>query len=259
MQPPKHESAPKKTWAQIAAEKRPNIQDVSKATQEGLRKCLAMLDINNPEPKPTALYFRNLKRARLGHVRKALRQMFNHPWAVLGLSFIGKSVIEIVCHEGLVDQIVAKLRLIGATHIKNMNIFGDNMKKLSTKDTRARTTTNLERAHQRFERLTATCTNAAAKSWYAKQAHEAENRLAEIYQPAHDVETSVSDDSEDNSDDVAENSQRVVDEVPSDEMDVEPNARQVKAASSVQVPQNMDTEKPAEETTDQAQDAPPQL
>ena len=31
--------------------------------------------------------------------------------------------------------------------------------------------------------------------WYTKQAQEAERRLAEMYQIAHDVETSVSDDS----------------------------------------------------------------
>ena len=186
---------PKKTWAQIAAEKRPSVNDVSKETQERLRKCLAMLDIQSPQPKPTALYFRNIRRARLGQVRKALRQMFTHPWAVLGLSFIGKSVVEIVCHESLVDQVVAKLRLVGASHIKNLNVFGDNMKKLSQKDQRNRFTLNLERAHQRFERLVQTCTNSAAKMWYTKQAQEAERRLAEMYQIAHDVETSVSDDS----------------------------------------------------------------
>ena len=88
-----------------------------------------MLNIQSPEPKPTALYFRNIKRARLGQVRKALRQMFTHPWAVLGLSFIGQSVIEIVCHFGLRDQVIAKLRLLGASHIRNFDVFGNNMKK----------------------------------------------------------------------------------------------------------------------------------
>ena len=163
-----HQATQKKTWAQIAAEKRPNISDVSKQTQESLRKCLAMLDIQSPQPKPTALYFRNIRRARLGQVRKALRQMFTHPWAILGLSFIGKSVVEIVCHEALVNQIIAKLRLVGASHIRNMNVFGDNMKRLSQKDQRNRNTLNLERAHQRFERLVQTCTNSAAKIWYTK-------------------------------------------------------------------------------------------
>ena len=91
--------------------------------------------------------------------------MFTHPWAILGLSFIGQSVIEIVCHEPLVHQVVGKLRLVGASHIKNMDVFGDNLKKLSPKDTRNRGTLNLERAQQRFERLVETCVNPAARAW----------------------------------------------------------------------------------------------
>ena len=163
-----------------------------------------MLEIQSPAPKPTALYFRNIKRARLGQVRKALRQMFTHPWAVLGLSFLGQSVIEIVCHSGLCDQVVGKLRLIGATHIRNLDVFGDNLKKKTIlKDAPARQTTNLEPAHSRFERLVSTCTNAAAKSWYRQQAEEAEKRLARIYQAAHDVETSVSEDSGYDSQDIS--------------------------------------------------------
>ena len=199
---PKPSNSPKKTWAQIAAEPRPSIKDVSPATLERLRKGMALLDIQTPAPTPTALYFRNIRRARLGQLRKALRQMFTHPWAVLGLSFIGKSVIEIVCHKGLADQIVAKLRLIGATHIKNMDVFGDNLKKKTSAPTGDRLTANLERAHQRFQRLVSTCTSTTAKSWYAKQAAEAEKRLAAIYQKAHDVETSVSEDSGYDSEDV---------------------------------------------------------
>ena len=191
-----------KTWAQIAAEPRPSIKDVSPSTVERLRKGMELLDITSPEPIPTALYFRNIRRTRLGQVRKALRQMFTHPWAVLGLSFIGRSVIEIVCHQGLADQIIAKLRLIGATHIKNMNVFGDNLKKRPSMQTGDRNTANLECAHQRFERLINTCTSPAAKSWYKKQAEEAERRLASIYQQAHDIETSVSTDCGYDSDEV---------------------------------------------------------
>ena len=196
-------SAPRsKTWAQIAAAPRPSIKDVTPATQERLRKCLELLDISGPEPVPTAVYFRNIRRNRLGQVRKALRQMFSHPWAVLGLSFIGQSVIEIVCHQGLVDQVVGKLRLLGATHIKNLNVFGDNLKKTPISSSNDRATANLERAHKRFERLVNTCTNKSAKTWYARQLEEADKRLAVIYQRAHDVETSTSEDSGYDSDEI---------------------------------------------------------
>ena len=193
---------PPRTWAQIAQAPRPSIKDVTPATQERLRKCLELLDIRGPEPVPTAVYFRNIRRNRLGQVRKALRQMFSHPWAVLGLSFLGKSVIEIVCHQGLVDQVVAKLRLIGATHIKNLDVFGDNLKKNKISSSSDRATANLERAHARLERLVATCTNPSAKAWYTRQLAEADKRLATIYQRAHDVETSASEDSGYESDDV---------------------------------------------------------
>ena len=198
--PPKKQ----KTWAEIAAAPRPALSDVSDSMQEKLRTSLAMLEIRSPAPKPVALYFRNIKRARLGHVRKALRNLFTHPWAVLGLSFIGQSVVEIVCHDALVHQIIAKLRLLGAAHIRNFDIFGDNLRKVTNTTGQDRAATNLERAQARLERLETTCTNAAAKSWYAKQATEAQKRLAQIYQVAHDVETSVSSDSGYASSDVEE-------------------------------------------------------
>ena len=256
------QTPPRKTWAQIAAEKSPNMGDVSKATQEGIRKCLAMLDIQSPQPKPTALYFRNIRRARLGQVRKALRQMFTHPWAILGLSFIGKSVIEIVCHEALVNQIVAKLRLTGASHIKSMDVFGDNLKKLSNKENRDRGTLNLERAQKRFERLVQTCTNPAAKSWYNRQAQEAERRLAGIYQRAHDVETSVSDesgyDSNEVEGDVTMNPRESESATDTPAEDAPAEAEGI-GSSGPDIDEELEEIQPVEKEADLAREAPQQL
>ena len=180
--------------------------------------------------------------------------MFTHPWAILGLYFVGKSVIEIVCHEGLKDQIVAKLRLIGATHIKNMNIFGDNMKKVSQPDTRARETANLERAHKRFERLVVTCTNSAAKSWYVQQAGVAERRLTAIYGASHDVETSVSEDSGYDSNEVTRHQDSVPGAASSARMEVDPALdSDTEAFASPLDPIDVDTDTPV---SDQAPDAP---
>ena len=251
--------SPRKTWAQIAAAPRPSIKDVTPQTQESLRKCLAMLDISSPEPKPTAVYFRNIKRSRLGQVRKALKQMFTHPWAILGLSFIGKSVIEIVCHQGLADQVVAKLRLIGATHIKNMDVFGDNLKKLQNREGANRNTLNLERAQQRFERLVSTCINSAAKAWYSKQAAEAERRLAEIYNLAHDVETSVSNDSGYDSNevevevegDVAMKTREIPMDTPAEPKGI--------TSSGTDIDEDLEEIQSVGKETDLAREAPPQL
>ena len=262
--------APRKTWAQIAAAPRPSLHDVTPQTQESLRKCMAMLEISSPEPKPTAAYFRNIKRARLGQVRKALKQILTHPWAVLGLSFIGKSVVEIVCHKALVDQVVAKLRLIGAVHVKNMNVFGDNLKKLAKKEGVNRNTLNLERAQQRFERLMKTCPNAAAKAWYSQQATEAERRLAEIYNLAHDVETSVSNDSGYESNEFPEIEGRASSIVETDVIESEGGDMEIEpAVPKAQVPkpnpklyekhdEEMNSNVGSETIKDSAQEAPPQ-
>ena len=197
-----HNPPKQKTWAQIAATPRPKMSDLTEATQARLRSSRELLNIATPEPKPVALYFRNIKRAPLGHVRKALRQMFGHPWATLGLSFIGHSVLEIICHSGLVNEIVAKLRIVGAMHLKKFDIFGDNLKKSTASSSSERTTANLERAQARLERLVATCTNRFAKSWYSAKLQEAESRVGAKYNAAHDEETSVSDASGYDSDEV---------------------------------------------------------
>ena len=86
-QSPKVSSPQRKSWADIAAAPRPQLSDVSASMQEKLRTSIALLDIQSPEPDPVALYFRNIKRTRLGHVRKALKTIFTHPrgsaWIVL--------------------------------------------------------------------------------------------------------------------------------------------------------------------------------
>ena len=227
---PKAGNQSKKTWAEIAAAPRPKMSDVSDTTQGRLRQSLALLEISSPEPKPVAVYFRNIKRARLGQVRKALRQMFTHPWAVLGLCFVGKSVLEIVCHEGLVDQLVAKLRIIGATHLRKFDIFGDNLKNTPQSDTGDRQLANLERAQARLQRLIETCPNRFAKSWYSKMAKEVETRVAAKYQAAHDDETSVSSESGYDTEDVVEASPTAAG--PSN-MDVEPSVEASPAAGSM--------------------------
>ena len=240
----------KKTWAEIAAAPRPRMSDVSEKTQERLRQSLALLEISSPEPKPVAVYFRNIKRARLGQVRKALRQMFTHPWAVLGLCFVGKSVLEIVCHEGLVDQLVAKLRIIGATHLRKFDIFGDNQKNTPQSDIGDRQLANLEHAQARLQRLIDTCPNRFAKSWYSKMAKEVETRVAAKYQAAHDDETSVSSESGYDTEDIVEASPTVAG--PSD-VDVEPSVEASPAAGSM-VEVEMTTNEDQDATM--AQDAP---
>ena len=75
----------KKSWAEIAKTNRPRLVDVSKTVQDRIRQSRDMLKdvIYRPNPRPTALYFRNIRRVQLGVVRKALRNMQLPPWALL--------------------------------------------------------------------------------------------------------------------------------------------------------------------------------
>ena len=126
--------------------------------------------------------------------------------------------------------------------------------KPSNKD-RDRGTLNLERAQKRFERLFQTCTNPAAKAWYNRQAQEAENRLAGIYQRAHDVETSVSEDSGYDSNEVEEDVRMNTQDSPME------NPAEVKeiGSSGPDTDENLEEIQPVEKETDLAREAPQQL
>lgn len=63
------------------------------------------------EPKPTAMYFKNIRRGPVGLVRKALIHSFP-TWTLLGLSFIGGSVLEIITDVRLRNRLVATLNIM---------------------------------------------------------------------------------------------------------------------------------------------------
>ena len=133
--------------------------------------------IYRPKPRPTAVYFCNIRRVQLGVVRKALRNMQLPPWALLGLSFIGQSVLEIVCDQSHVAQLTVKMKLLGAAEVKNFDMFGDNLKKTPGTESRARHRANIDKAQTRLVRLIATSSNEAAKAWYSVKVAHAESLL----------------------------------------------------------------------------------
>ena len=87
------------------------------------------------------------------------------------------------------------MKIIGATHLRNFDIFGDNMKKMSQTSRNDRNVANLEKAHKRLERLKATCKNPSALSWYSSKFDEVDQKLVAVYSVAHDVEDSGSEES----------------------------------------------------------------
>lgn len=74
------------------------------------------------EPRPTAIYFRNVRRGLLGMIQKAIRE-FLPSLALLGLDFIGSSVLEVITDAGLVERTGATLKLMEIVQIPNVYIF----------------------------------------------------------------------------------------------------------------------------------------
>ena len=172
---------PKKSWADIVSLNRaPKMSDISNPMKKKIMKARKLIEIIPPKTSPTAIYFRKIKRVQLGVVRKALRSLDLPPWAVLGLSFIGQSVLEVVCDERLASQLIVKLTLLGAAHIKDFDIFGDNLKKNPNTDTEEKLKANVEKVIYRLKKLISTSNNEAAKKWYSEKLSEAEKRLLEF-------------------------------------------------------------------------------
>jgi len=70
-----------------------------------------------PKPVPTAIYFANLPRGPIGALRRALLECLPK-WSVLSISFIGRSITEILCHQDLTEQLISDMTLLGYKHLE---------------------------------------------------------------------------------------------------------------------------------------------
>lgn len=117
----------KLNWVQITMMNRPDMtKTVPKQLIEKITKSrqLLMEGKIKPvyEPKPVALYFKNVRRGLLELIRSSLRECLLS-WAILGLDFNGTSVLEISLDERLKDRTVATLKMIGIMVIQNFDIL----------------------------------------------------------------------------------------------------------------------------------------
>ena len=178
---PKAPTEPRKSWADIASLNRaPRMTDISESMKQKIFEARKTIEIMSPKPSPTAVYFRKIKRAQLGVIRQSLGNLNLPPWAMLGLSFIGQSVLEVLCDKKQVPQLIVKLTLLGAQHIKEFDIFAGNLKKKSNTGNGNKMKANAEKVKHRLKKLLSTTTNATAKSWYTEKLSEAEKRLSNL-------------------------------------------------------------------------------
>ena len=170
---------PPPTWADIARANRPAIRDLPQKVKEEFLVARKLLQPFKPKvvPRPVPSYFGRISRGPLGALRKALRKCLPG-WGVLGISFIGSSVCEILADVRLKERLVATMKLLGFPKLEDFNPMGDALKKNRVvRDAAMRRRLNLEACIRRWERCAATSTQPETRAWYEKQAQDVRQQI----------------------------------------------------------------------------------
>lgn len=154
-----------KSWADIAKQRRPTLSNpkLQENVLSSRQKLLEAGFIKRREPIPATAYFAGVERGRISHFKQCLLENGSLPrWSLLGISFIGASLVEIVCHAPLLDRLIATMKILGVTHLANFD---------PTKNSKNSTQVNAQRAcHRRWMKCAERTNINKIKSFYLKQA-----------------------------------------------------------------------------------------
>lgn len=177
---PTTQSTPK-TWAEIARTPRmeslaPAMQDRVEKTKQSLQDSgfapttqIRKKEENSSRPIPTAVYFAGVPRGRISVFRKALMQQHALPgWAILSLSFIGQSIVEIITHKPLHDRLTSVMSMCGYRLLKHYDpTKGRAMDAANSQEGIA--PTNATACMYRWTNCMQSARPGAAKTWYKEQ------------------------------------------------------------------------------------------
>lgn len=176
----KEERSTRPSWREVVANPKP-ANNISEEMLRKIKKMRQALILNKcmetRTPKVEAFYFKNIRRSPLGKLRAGLRESLP-PWALLGLSFVGGSVLEILCDQRLQHQLIATLKIAGIQNIKSFNIMNDGLKKESAH--RKSVLNNLKAARKRLEHCANKSRNAFAKEWYTDKEERVKSEIQRI-------------------------------------------------------------------------------
>lgn len=106
--------------------RKPPTNNIAKALSERNNKAKQTLITQNvyTEWKQDALpvYYQNVNRVPIRPIRQALRECLP-TWALLRMSFIGSSVLEIFARWRLKERLIGKLKVLGIEQIENFDSF----------------------------------------------------------------------------------------------------------------------------------------
>lgn len=166
------------SWASIAA--RPSIDSVNHVLQSRIQSTrfslaasgFAPTPVRNRRPDAVAAYFGGVPSGPKGAFRRILLADHSIPrWALLGISFVGNGIAEIVTHSPLMDRLVAVMRLLGYRHLKSHDPAATSavIRKFTTGHSSETTTLAVTACARRWGREIRTSKSAAAKAWYTTQ------------------------------------------------------------------------------------------
>lgn len=164
---PKTLSSAKLSWAQIVAEPAmESIPEQTKAKIAQTKKALIDAGFSRPQQKPrpslVTVYFRNVPRGPLGTLRKALLLSLCK-WTVVGFSFIGNNILEVLCHRPLVNRLVSTMAVLRRHHLDSYGPTGSNTNATNN-------VAHSNTCYRRWNWCALRSTSPAAKSWYSTQA-----------------------------------------------------------------------------------------
>lgn len=169
------------SWAQVAAE--PKINSIQPELQARINVTRAALTANGfaPTPTPTrrpdpsVVYFGGVPSGPKGAFRRYLTAEHSVPnWGLLGISFLGEGIAEIITHKPLESRLIAVMRLLGYRHLRRYIPIATTQLTSSKKSSNGEITPpkSVIACATRWTAEHLSCRSAAAKSWYKSKISE---------------------------------------------------------------------------------------
>ncbi|MEM1007933.1 MAG: hypothetical protein AAGJ35_02915 [Myxococcota bacterium] len=179
---PAKEQSKKISWADMV--RQPKLSNLPAEVQEKFKKSAQALNSlgfkptprppprpqnssapqNKLKPKPVPVYFGGIPRGPIGKLRAMLRECLPK-WSVLNISFIGNSATKLLCHEPLVDNLAAGMKLLGYRHLPNY----DPVREMNTDAATLRGRAN---CYQRWRWGAENAFSEVSREWFAKKMDE---------------------------------------------------------------------------------------
>lgn len=153
-------------WAEIVKGGTPKNSEIPAGLRDKRMRTKKLLEKQNTiiqnQPDPVGVYFKNDRRGPIGILRRALRESLP-AWALLGIGFVGGSVLEVVTDRRMKPRLIATLHLMGILELPNFDIFTNATKKSTNNHRPLGDDRNLEMAQKRLEPYAIVTRNPYAK------------------------------------------------------------------------------------------------